>query len=92
MLCTLAHIPQVRVKKRFGRLHRIIVLSGNELKGKLLKPSCEYSFQLVAEPDWIGIPVNDTPNINALLSKAKHDVCNYDKTPSVILSKDHQGV
>jgi len=69
---------QVRVKKRFGRFRRVLILSGNEVKGKLMKPLYEQSFRLRAEPSWHGVPESDTPDINALLSQIKQEyVGNY---------------
>jgi len=65
---------QVRVKKRFGRFHRLMLLSGNEVKGKLLSPSCEQGFRLRASPNWAGVPTSDTPDINKLLGKIKEEV------------------
>ncbi|KAH6856921.1 hypothetical protein B0I37DRAFT_368797 [Chaetomium sp. MPI-CAGE-AT-0009] len=67
-------VEQVRVKRRFGRFHRLMILSGNEVKGKLLKPSCEQGFRLRASPNWDGVPTCDTPDINAMLSQIKQDV------------------
>ncbi|KAF2805956.1 uncharacterized protein BDZ99DRAFT_466262 [Mytilinidion resinicola] len=69
----------VRVKKRFGRFHRVMVLSGNEVKGKLMKPVFEQNFRLRAEPSWDGVPESDTPDINALLGQIKQEYAgNYD--------------
>jgi hypothetical protein len=61
------------VKKRFGRFHRVMILSSNEVKGKLLKPLHEH-FRLIAKPDWAGVPEEDTPDVNALLNQIKKDV------------------
>ncbi|KAL9024280.1 MAG: hypothetical protein Q9196_006629 [Gyalolechia fulgens] len=62
---------QVRVKKRYGRLHRVLLLSGNEVKGKILKPPFAQQFRLHAEPVEDGIPDHDTPDINAELNRIK---------------------
>jgi len=39
-----------------------------------MKPLYEQSFRLRAEPNWDGVPKNNTPNINALLNQIKQDV------------------
>jgi hypothetical protein len=50
-----------------------MILSSNEVKGKLLKPLHEH-FRLIAKPDWAGVPEEDTPDVNALLNQIKKDV------------------
>jgi hypothetical protein len=65
---------QVKVKRRFGRLHRALILSGNEVKGKILRPTMTQSFRLLANPTWEGFPENDTIDINDMLAKIKQDV------------------
>ncbi|KAK1751200.1 hypothetical protein QBC47DRAFT_392424 [Echria macrotheca] len=64
---------EVRVRKRFGRFQRLIRLSGNQVKGKLLKPSCQQGFTLRAIPNRKGVPTDDTPDINALLNSIKNE-------------------
>ncbi|KAF2498534.1 hypothetical protein BU16DRAFT_615564 [Lophium mytilinum] len=70
---------QVRVKKRFGRFHRVVILSGNEVKGKLINPLYDQVFRLRGEPSWEGVPESDTDDINSLLGQIKQDYAgNYD--------------
>jgi hypothetical protein len=68
----LAHRPiacsKVRVKKRFGRFHRILVLSSNDVKGNIVRPPFEQYFRLRAEANPEGIPKGDTHDINGLLN------------------------
>jgi hypothetical protein len=71
---------KVRVKRRFGRFHRVVLFSSNEVKGKLLKPAFEQSFRLRAKPIWEGVPENDTLDINDMLGKIKQDVSNAQKS------------
>ncbi|EED21475.1 hypothetical protein TSTA_087080 [Talaromyces stipitatus ATCC 10500] len=50
---------QVRVKRRYGRVHRLLVLSGNEVKGKFLKPVYTVNFTLRPPSDWFDELIKD---------------------------------
>jgi hypothetical protein len=44
---------KMRVKRRYGRFHRAILLSSNEVKSSFLKPSFDVRFDLKPDPEWI---------------------------------------
>jgi hypothetical protein len=44
---------QIRVKRRMGRLHRLLVFSFNEVKGTYLKPNFQADFCLRPGNSWI---------------------------------------
>lgn len=46
-------LRQIRVKQRLGRLHRLLVASSNEVKGKFLKPHFDVDFCLRPGDAWI---------------------------------------
>lgn len=46
-------LRQIRVKQRFGRLHRLLVASSNEVKAKFLKPHFDVNFSLEPDEAWI---------------------------------------
>jgi len=64
---------QVRVKRRFGRFHQVILLSGNTVKAGFLKPSFNGEFRIrptlgESEAD---IPLLETPDIGKILINLK---------------------
>jgi hypothetical protein len=44
---------QIRVKRRYGRLHRLLILSGNEVKARFLKPPFEREFHVQPTSKWL---------------------------------------
>ncbi|KAE8444794.1 hypothetical protein EG329_014254 [Mollisiaceae sp. DMI_Dod_QoI] len=61
----------VRVKRRYGRLHRLMVLSFNDMKSSFLKPTLVRDFSLKGYMFYHQIPLRDTYNIAATLDEIK---------------------
>jgi len=67
---------QVRVKRRYGRMHRLLLLSSNRVKGSTLKPEHREMFNIRVPRDFVDgkdIPQNDTADITAILEQVKKD-------------------
>jgi len=67
---------KVRVKRRYGRTHRHILLSGDKVKGRILKPTYKETFHVKPDTsifDLDKIPKDDTYNITALLAEILYD-------------------
>ncbi|KAH8689197.1 hypothetical protein BGW36DRAFT_433961 [Talaromyces proteolyticus] len=50
---TFSFYVQIRVKKRYGRFHRLLILSFNEVKAGFLKPNFARRFDIRAQSDWL---------------------------------------
>jgi hypothetical protein len=55
-----SHSWKVRVKRRYGRLHRIFLLSGNKTKASFLRPMCTQEFRINPLP--IAVPNLEHPD------------------------------
>ncbi|PKX90611.1 uncharacterized protein P174DRAFT_506265 [Aspergillus novofumigatus IBT 16806] len=76
---------QVRVKKRLSRLHRLVLLSSNEVKGKYLRPVYTESFRFRVPALREMIPQCDTADISATLNQIKKD---YENRMEELSEKD----
>jgi hypothetical protein len=65
---------KVRVKRRYGRTHRLFLFSGNRVKGSILKPAYQEKFHVRVDPDCMitaEIPQGDTDDTRAMLDEAQ---------------------
>ena len=78
---------KVRVKQRYGRVHRLCRFSTNPLKAQLLKPTYTQRFRIkvatsppprtdsgAASPAPLALPLNDTADIDTILDAIKEAV------------------
>ncbi|KAL4880650.1 hypothetical protein BJY04DRAFT_219120 [Aspergillus karnatakaensis] len=64
---------QIRVKRRLSRLHRLALLSSNEVRGRTLRPTYTENFRFRVPPLAEMIPACDTSDIAALLNDIKKE-------------------
>jgi hypothetical protein len=65
------------VRRRYGRMHRLFLLSSNKVKGSILTPIYYQDFRIEVLADSIlKIPADDTIDITALLDDIKDKVSN----------------
>lgn len=68
------------MKQRYGRIHRLFVLSWNKKKGEILEPTFKKGFEIKAnllKVDEKQIPRGDTIDIMAELAKIKDKVSSF---------------
>ena len=64
-------------------MRRLFLVSGNKIKGSILKPAYQEKFHVRVDPDFMNvekIPLKDTADITAILGKVKQNV--GDLTPT----------
>jgi len=81
-------MSKIRIKKRYGRLHRLFLFSSNQVKGSTLRPTYSEEFHLRIDPESPGglggpgstngaaIPLQDTEDVTAILDDVKEKVYN----------------
>ena len=79
-------MSKIRIKKRYGRLHRLFLFSSNQVKGSTLRPTYSEEFHLRIDPESPGglggpgstngaaIPLQDTEDVTAILDDVKEKV------------------
>ncbi|PVH89045.1 hypothetical protein DL98DRAFT_508886 [Cadophora sp. DSE1049] len=63
---------QVRVKRRHGRTHRLLLLTSNQLKSKFMEPKLVVSFCFRPSFSVVDIPLQDTESIDNIIEKIKN--------------------